>query len=144
MGIGQITKEHFENVPLRTMGRDVILERAEMIEDARGDKTISYGNKEPVRVVFLVRTHDYSLEEAGKIKKAPAYMLSKISDGIKKEDKITIDFKTWKVRTAINRNGVFIYSDIYLWEDTLTDEEDLTQSSTAGNIGPRREWEDED
>ena len=64
-----------------------------------------------------------------------------IGDGVKKGDKITLGEEIWKVWNAIERNGIYIYSDMYLFEDETEDDSDYSTNSTGGNIAPREDYE---
>ena len=66
---------------------------------------------------------------------APAFLTSRVGDRLKAGDKVTIDNKTWAVWSAIDRSGIYIYSDLYLFQDRDSDTEDLTANAGA-NVAP--------
>jgi len=137
MGLGQITKEHFENIPLKTMGTDVTLYRVRYSEDFRGTKTTTFGTAISIKAVIQQRSQTFIETEAGRFQESPAFMMSKIGDRIKKGDKIKDGDKTWRVLNTINRHGIFVYSDLYLYEDKEEDEISLTGSDDdEGGVAP--------
>ncbi len=115
LGIGS---SDFINNELSDFGTSVTHEVGTSTVDFRGTVTRGTSTVSTIDVVFHIREKTRVRTPEGMVEMAPAYMMSKLSDSIKKDDKIILQSGTvWKAWEAINRDDVFVFSDMYLWED---------------------------
>ena len=122
-GFANINEKQFIRGPLRAFGRNVLLFRVtnrDTVEDHRGEKTFTYPYEgEQIFAVLHERSIVKERSKAGYVEHAPAYIECRVTEDIKEDDKIQdpISGKAWKVFNPINRNNMFIYSDLYRAEE---------------------------
>lgn len=116
LGIG--TRDFIDN-ELSDFGTSVTHEVGTSTTDFRGTVTEGTSSAGLINAVFHIRNKTRVRTKDGMIELAPAYLMSLISSDVRKGDKIILQSGTvWKVWNAINRDGVFVFSDLYLFEET--------------------------
>ena len=112
----------FLDNPLVDFGTSVSLAKATETEDHLGNKTFTYSGTSTITAVFHIRNKTYERTESGERTLAPAYLMSKLSDNVEKNDKIVFGTGTnsqWKVFNINNRvqeGTIFVFSDLYQFE----------------------------
>ena len=139
MAYANIDKNTFENVPLKTAGVKVQLRRIEYIEGHSGAREETFGQPEEITLIIHINTRTFDMGETGRLEQASSFAASKVGDRIKRGDLIIHQDRTYRTNNAINYGGVYIYSELYLWENDIPDTEDINE--TAGsNIAPEGEF----
>lgn len=100
-----VSEADFVSGPLKDFGKEVKLNRVtKTVSNISGERTLTYGDDEYIEVVQLRRNvlHDYSQE--GMVEKGDAYIMSKVSDELKRGDKITTAGEIYRIESVIHRN----------------------------------------
>lgn len=90
-----------------------------LTENFKGNTVAVFSGTASVTAVFHVRKNEFVRDKDGVRQLAPAYLMYRISESIKRGDKIIVGTGTgsvWKVDNPINRRDVYMYTDLYLWE----------------------------
>jgi len=112
-----INEDDFLQNEYEDFGSDITHVSATETEDFRGNKTVIFSGTSTIHAVFHKREITYQRTDSGIRKLAPAYLMHKTDSGIKRGDKIIANGEEWKVFNVINRDGIFLFSDLYLWSD---------------------------
>lgn len=110
-----INADDFINGPLADFGRSMTIETKTGTVDTFGGEHESFVSS-TITAVFHERSKTPVRNPDGTIINSPAYLMSKVTDNVGTGDKITMEGRKWKCFNAINRKGIFIWSDLYLEE----------------------------
>lgn len=113
-----IGSSDFIDFALQDFGTSLTLNRYTGTVDFRGTEHGTFGAGVSIDAVFHMREKTRVRTPEGVVELAPAYLMSKVSDDVRRGDKITLATgSSWKVWAPINRREIFVYSDLYAWED---------------------------
>lgn len=113
IGVGS---SDFNNNEWTDFGTSGTLVSRSATEDFRGSKTFTSTGTSAVTIVFHRRERTYIRDKEGVRELAPAYIMHKTDSGIKRGDMIIIKNGTWKVHNVLNRDDIYSFSDLYLWD----------------------------
>jgi len=72
-----------------------------------GQETLTDGTAVTIKAYFMRTGQSFDFQKAGFLEKGDAVVLAKIVDNVVKDDKITADSRTYRVKEAYNIPGVF-------------------------------------
>ena len=72
-----------------------------------GQETFADAAPVTIKCYFMLTNQQWDFEKAGFLEKGDAVMLAKYADSVGKDDKITADGKTYRVKEAYDVPGVF-------------------------------------
>jgi len=120
-GFKNVTDDTFERGPLATFGKTLTLYTSTIVKDPiTGDKTITYDAGAGITGILHKRASTRFRDKEGFIDLAPAYLMVMPTSTVKVDDKVKDPDtgEVWKVHTALNRRSIYIYCDLYYFEDT--------------------------
>jgi len=95
----------WETSALADFGRIIQLERStKAISNVTGQRIMTYAPPEPITAVWCKRTQLHKYQKVGEYEDADGGLQTKISDGVKHEDRVTVDGIVYFVRQVIDRN----------------------------------------
>ena len=72
-----------------------------------GKETLSDGSASNIKAYFVRVGQNYDFVKAGFVERGDAVMLAKVADSVSKDDKITYQGSTYRVKEAFDVQGIF-------------------------------------
>jgi hypothetical protein len=87
------------------------------VSNSYGDETLTDGTDENIDVYFTKKTTDWWFDKEGEVEGGDAFMMTKYNQTINKNDKITYEGNTYRVKMVIDRvvNGEIVGKDCNLF-----------------------------
>ena len=99
----------FENILDTYSGQEVTRTPITKTTDPySGDETLTDGSPVTIKVHFVRSNDKYEYDKMGLTEKGDAIMLARIADAVKKNDKITHQSKTYRIRELYDVDGTFV------------------------------------
>ena len=113
-----ISESDLTNNAIADFGTAIQVEYCERTEDWRGNFTEAFSGTKAITAVFHIRNKTKVRTDEGIMELAPAFLMTKITDNVGTNARITVGTGTaWRVFNVNNRHGVYNFSDLYSWED---------------------------
>ena len=103
-----LTVNDFDSILDNYAGRQVThIDTTQSTTNISGQESFADAGGVTIKCYFMLTGQNWDFQKAGFIEKGDAVVLAKIADGVKKDDKITADSKTYRIREAFDVPGVF-------------------------------------
>lgn len=104
-------------------GMNVSYLPAQKVADNFGKITVTWGTAETHKVIFHIKSKNYSREQVGEINQFPAIMIHMPSSSIKKDGLIVTSVGTWRIFNSMKREigeAVYYASDMVIHDAEST------------------------
>ena len=113
-----LSASDFDNILDDYAGQQIELNRiSKVVTNVYGEEVLTDGKSENIKAYFMRTGLGWDYEKMGFLERGDSVALTKIADAVKKDDKIIVGGKSYRVKEAFDVPGVFdsTYPASTLW-----------------------------